>query len=519
MVIKSFLTIILIISPLFHASWDLWAQTIIHLLTLITFLILIFSKKEVKLPSNTSLYFPLFLFLFFCLISVFNSINIYESKNGFLNILNYMAIFYLARSVDKKYILIPVLISGIFLSFYGFYQKIFFGGNISSLMNNPNIFAGYLVGIICLNMGFAFSRENKQIFVCNNMNIICKKNIHIGLVFILIVALLLTGSVSAFLSLIFGIMVYWYLKIIYIPKKYIFLAGIIFLCFFIIKILEPESFNRVLWWLAAVKMILSKPITGIGIGAFADAYQKYKLSGLNSTYAHNYFLQIAAEVGIIGFSMFVWFFLKLFKQKRTIENIPFFIAIVTMLFHGLFDYALLISANALFFWVLLGFVSKNDEKSIIPISGNQEIILKWISCFVIIAILCLSINIFLGNRETAIGKYHFDKKEYGVAQMHLEKALQYDNNNSQTYYYLSSVYQQYYEISQYQTYLDEAEIELKKAIKLQKNNSQFYFDLYNIYYRKGDIKNALYWMKKAYKSSPIPFYNEKNYYNMLKRIY
>ena len=108
----------------------------------------------------------------------------------------------------------PILMSAVVLSFYGFYQKIFIGGNISSFMNNPNVFAGYMVGIICLTFGFVIENLSRRI-------------IYILLLIIFILALLLTGSIAGLLSVIFGIFIFFYLKKVSIPKKYLFLSIII----------------------------------------------------------------------------------------------------------------------------------------------------------------------------------------------------------------------------------------------------------------------------------------------------
>jgi len=570
-VINLFITIILIISPLLGASWDLWAQTVVHLITLIALLILIFSKKEISVPRpsvpirgvypalrcgahpriNSGATF-LFIFLFFCFISIFSSANFYESRNEFFNILNYVVIFYFAKNIAKKYIVAPALISGVILSIYGFYQKFSSGGNVPSFMNNPNVFAGYITGIIVLTFGNVIT---EQLFA-SRTSVRHRTNVRemFGFFFLLVflLAMFFTGSVAGLLSVAAGLLFFLYLKKISLSKKYLFFSVGIILFFIAVKLAEKESFNRVIWWLTAGKMILAKPIFGIGLNAFADAYSKYKLSGLNSIYAHNYFLQLTSEIGVFGFAAFVWFLTKVFDNPKTSENIPFFAASFAMLIHGIFDYALLIPANSILFWIMLGYCSKEEkfmEKpchrehreraqrtqrfyvSVFSVNSVvfsvhsavkdffQKVIFRWISVFLISAISYSQIMIFLASRETARGKYFLDEKKYDIAKNHLMDAIKYDAKNPQTYFFLSNVYQQYYKMTGYKSYLYEAELELLKAAEFQKYNSQIYFDLYNIYYLRGNKQNAILWLKKTLDVAPKSIYYEKCYETLLKEIY
>lgn len=532
MVINYFLSVILIISPLLRASWDLWAQTVIHLITLAALLILLFSKKEISVPRPSV---PLSIFLLFCFISILDSANFYESRNEFFNILNYIIIFHLAENTEKKYIVIPVLLCGIFLSFYGFYNRIAVSDEYAaSLMHNSNVFAGYLAGLICLTAGFILNTYLPT--GAESVNLPAGGKVYIFALIIFLLAIASAGSIAASMSVIFGISIFFYLSKINIPKKYIFFAAGIFTVLLSVKMLGAETPNRIIWWLTAVKMVLAEPVAGVGLGAFADAYSRFKPSGeLNSIFAHSYFLQTAAEVGILGFAALTVFFIRIFKhacppkpdisersREKTQQNIPFYAAISAMLFHGIFDYALLIPANAVFFWVLLGVVSADKPDAAAssePFSRGKETIFRWISVFLILTAVYSSVKIFLGSRETAMGKYFMDDKKLTEAETHLKKALEYDKYNPQTYFYLADIYRQYFNTTRYLTYLDEAEIELEKAAKLQKYNPQIYFELYSINYLRGDKETALLWLKKTCETAPKSIFYDQCYQIFLKEIH
>jgi len=519
-VIKLLLTIILLTSPLFSASWNLWTLTIIHILLYLCILLLILKKRLIlSFYKHTTL--PLFVFAFFCFLSIFFSHNIYESKNGFFNIIDYILIFYLAKNADDKTLITPVIISGIILSFYAIYQRIFstdvlIAYRITSFMLNPNIFACYLVIIICLTLGYIVKNFNKRIFDES----LWIKNIFLYIFLSLfLIALFLTRAIAAGLSIIFGFFVLLYLKKFKIKIKHLVAIIAISAVVLIFKSQKMAVFDRTVWWYSAVKMIGANPFTGIGLSAFGDAYHKYKISGLNSIYAHNIYLQIAAEIGILGLLAFIYFLFKVFSEVKTKENIPFFAAISAILFLGMLDYSLLIPANSILFWAMLGYVSRNEEKNNFIIDGNKRTIFKWLSVFVILLGIYLSIIIFLGNREMAIGKYYLDENKIDIAYKRLENSLKFDKLNPQTYIYLSNIYLQLHKKTNYSTYLDESEIELKKALKLQKSNSQIYFDLYSIYHERKELKTALYWLKMARESSPKSAYYEKYYSIFHNEIY
>ncbi len=75
--------------------------------------------------------------------------------------------------------------------------------------------------------------------------------------------------------------------------------------------LTPENFavvERMAHWQAAWYMFLEHPLLGVGIGNYAAAYPDYFLPGWPDPlgHAHNYFLNTAAEMGIIGLITLLW---------------------------------------------------------------------------------------------------------------------------------------------------------------------------------------------------------------------
>jgi len=65
--------------------------------------------------------------------------------------------------------------------------------------------------------------------------------------------------------------------------------------------------GRMAHWQAALGMLAASPITGVGIGNYGAAYPAYALPGWEDPlgHAHNYYLNIAAETGLVGLGAYL----------------------------------------------------------------------------------------------------------------------------------------------------------------------------------------------------------------------
>jgi O-antigen ligase len=72
------------------------------------------------------------------------------------------------------------------------------------------------------------------------------------------------------------------------------------------------------WWLSAARMIRQHPVFGVGPGAFGEAYPGYRVAtwGLNSAYAHNAILELAAERGLPALGALVFLGALLVRRRR-----------------------------------------------------------------------------------------------------------------------------------------------------------------------------------------------------------
>lgn len=130
-------------------------------------------------------------------------------------------------------------------------------------------------------------------------------------------------------------------------------------------------FGRIKMWAIAVKMIKMHPILGIGLHTFGVNYQKFCMPGdpfcgSGQPYAHNMYVQMAAEIGLLGFFSFIaliaGIFKKLWEVYRTTEeefiqtlSLGLMGSFIAYLAHGMLESSLYTSQGALLFWILLGF--------------------------------------------------------------------------------------------------------------------------------------------------------------------
>jgi len=121
-------------------------------------------------------------------------------------------------------------------------------------------------------------------------------------------------------------------------------------------------------WGDTLKMFSDHPILGVGLGAFETVYPMYGRG--NGTFviqfAHNDYIQVLADGGIVGGVLALWFIIVVFRDfvrgARSRDPLSNAIAlggaagIFAILVHSLFDFNLQLPSNALLFLVLASIV-------------------------------------------------------------------------------------------------------------------------------------------------------------------
>jgi len=129
-------------------------------------------------------------------------------------------------------------------------------------------------------------------------------------------------------------------------------------------------------WRETVSMIAANPILGVGLGAYETAYPIYSSDDGSSILgksvsvdrAHNDYLQIFSDCGVVGAALAVWFIVLIFRAvargKRSRDPLRRALAIgggtgiFGLLVHSLVDFNLQLPANAVLFLLLLAAVTQ-----------------------------------------------------------------------------------------------------------------------------------------------------------------
>ena len=340
------------------------------------------------------------------------SIYPYATKTGLFEVLVYSIIFLLITSTisTKKQIkrfIKTIIFIGFLLALFGIIQKLTWNGGIYWFWKpeyggdsfgpyvNKNHFAGYMIMVIPLTIGFLIFKLNEYASassdksflkrIAENERNIAKTFLLIFLIIIMVTALFLSlsrGGIMSFLISMFFLGIVFTItrrgrKKLWIVLMIAFLL-IISLEWFgmepIAKRLstlqqiskEPFHEPRLEIWKDTLRLSKDFPILGTGFNTFSHIFPKYKTLDrqVKFVYPENDYFQLLSETGVIGLgialSFLVIFFIKTFKTwyKRHDIYIKSLVlggltSVVAILNHSFTDFNLHIPANALLFTIIL----------------------------------------------------------------------------------------------------------------------------------------------------------------------
>ncbi len=358
--------------------------------------------RRPRVSWKSRLNYPLLFFVTAVVISTLFSLNIRVSLKEIYKFIPYLAAYYLMGRISplqRREVLIVLVAAGFLLSLYAIYQ--FFWGfqkvldylgpaevhayareflsrkRVFATFLSPNMFAGYLIMLLPLGVGLFFDGliKKKPLFCLSTG---CS-------ILLMFTALVLSKSIGAWLSLLVIFLVFSALLCVYFPifRPKVILSAV-FICIIIISILagiliiradslldfsdlQNPIAQRLYFWRSTVKIIKDFPFAGVGPGNFGSIYRNYKMPpAVKTQFAHNSYLQLWAETGILGIAAWLWLSiasLRLGLRKLTTLKsqgylmVSLLAASSAFLIHNLIDFDFFLPEVALHWWVILGLIA------------------------------------------------------------------------------------------------------------------------------------------------------------------
>ncbi|OFW45984.1 MAG: hypothetical protein A2163_10560, partial [Actinobacteria bacterium RBG_13_35_12] len=408
-------------------------SSVLVLLALMFWFLKMISRKEIKF-TYTPLNFPTLSFMAICLLSLIWSNSFFVSlKELPLFLTGPLLYFVITNNISDdrtiRRILNVLLIVGSLFGIYGILQYngidfSFWTRNIGrqqvfGLFGNVNYFAEYLIVPLPIAVSLFFASKNKMKKLLLLIGILAMGS-----------SLILTFTRGSYLGFSVSLIFMFFLFPISRGKNFIkknrkifiiILAVVIIITFLFIiptplnksgtaieKIKSRVSISqltqdysikrRIATWKFTVLMIKDHPLLGSGIGTYKYNTLKYQAEffkqGENrSLYphgfadkAHNEYLQLWAEMGIVGLGIFVWLIISYFncglkilrKSKDEYKQaiiIGLMGAVGAVLVDGIFGFPLHLPATIVLFWLVLGFtvaVGLKDEVNVQEIKMKRE---------------------------------------------------------------------------------------------------------------------------------------------------
>jgi len=333
------------------------------------------------------------LFLFISLISILYSQNQLTSITEWVRISSIFAIYFLTfhlikTKYDLQLIQKAFLVSAIAPFFVGLLQIITKTGladesgflRIYSIFAHPNALSYFLVIILTLLIYFFIIAENQKIKIFYLVSIILNFILLIftysrGAWLALLITLLLLGVLKYRKLLLKSLVIISFFTILIFSINLFFqnYNSSIFLNFDlsrrIIKSFSSSHNSSISWridlWQEMAKTFWKKPFLGYGIGGFEK--ESLKINGLyaGSYEAHNDYLRLAIELGLIGLTVYILLILitlnKIIKIYKKLEdkNLKIFCLCFLCLFISLFivSFTENILRNTIVQWLLWSFIA------------------------------------------------------------------------------------------------------------------------------------------------------------------
>ena len=347
---------------------------------LVFFILSIFFFINIKKIYSTPLFYPILLFVGLSFFSIFYSIEIFTSIREFIRIATIFLLYFLTYKLieNKKdfYLLLKIiLISYVLPAIVALIQFVGgwgmsddFGGfqRIYGTFTHPNLFAFYTFFILGLILSILLASWKNKSLIFNKKILL----IFIGISTFLLFA---TYTRSALACLVFFVLIFGFLKY----RRMLLIGLILFLVTYFLSnifreriwdLISLDPYGSIVWrfrlWRDILPLSLWQPWLGYGIGTFERLTEFYRGFSWGSLEAHNDYLKIFVENGILGLTAYFWLIIallfKLFKifrkniNQEKIFSLGILVICISLFMASFFDNILRTTALQWNFWILLG---------------------------------------------------------------------------------------------------------------------------------------------------------------------
>ncbi len=512
---------------------------IISFLLLTIYIIFLISENKILYPKNYTFILILIFLLYILLRYLFFSDKPFAYNEVKRWVLSVWLLYLLSVLGSNNYkVLLSFYIFGSFLAvLYGLLQHT--GGfyriqvpkfdRVMSMFGNPIFFAVHIINFLPIVFG----------------RILLTKNFFVKIIYFIIfvvslITLYYTKTRAAFIGLFVSILIFIYLLLSQKQKiKYLISLLILFLIFvFSTKDVWLRQQAHILIWRDSIKMWLSKPFFGIGLGKFHIEFVNFASEELRKIWpqkqfiindAHNEYVQLLVENGVFGFTIFLvflysflWFTIK-FIKSLDIEKLKnkyelkillcsLLSGVIAVLVQNFFSVDLRFIVSNVYLFITLGFIlgytSEIKQKKLIFVSPISRI-LSLIIFFFVLGIISYSSK---QKSVSFISLLHFTQE--GIK-------IRIDDTAEGLLQQILRPYLAHYKLKQEKDFFDEKVLDAANTIKeleqlKQKypNKSLIYEKLAWVYAKEKNFQKAVENYMMAIKINP----NSYSAYNNLGNI-
>lgn len=485
-------------------------------------LIRLFFTKEVPLYNARIIQFTFLLILYFIIKKYFKHLSFDKISPAF-------------------FIIVAFLVAGLYQACIGLFQAHnlfgYYSGNFLAFgtFGNPAPYTGFIISVLPFSLGIYLFLDSKNI-----SSIILK---YLGLLTFAatIFVLPLTKTRGGWLAAIGGIGVVLFHKYEistrikeFLNKTYkkiivltlvLSLTGLLSIGLYQIR--PASAFGRLLIWKVSTTIITEYPLFGVGYDRFGQVYNSYqgtyfaekdreefeKYVAGNVKQAHNEYIETTAELGIIGFVLFIGVFstvifgsIEYFRnspQEVNLQNIRIasLSSIAALMISGFFSYPFQILPTQIIFFILLSIITSTGNYIGFQFATIRKSILRIVSFILLLVLAIFSLKEIEGynnynkwNSAVVLSHYQLYNKAIKIYEK-LYPELNYSGNFLVNYGGVLALNKQY-----------EKAVEVLNKAKNINSDPNLYISIGNSYKGVGEYEEAENAYKIAANIIPHKFY-------------